>query len=108
MAPLANVRVHNVRVATTTKHPQILAHSIPGILTPNMTVLDITERHRLIILNYMVPNNTFFSGSLFAAIFPISPRAARGLRAGPFPVQALPPRSVLVEARRFYKNTNPY
>lgn len=80
----------------------------PSILTTNMIVLNITEMHWLMILNYIVPNDTFFSGSLFAAIFPISPRAARGLRAGPLPVQAFPPRSVLVEARRFYKKTNPH
>lgn len=79
----------------------------PSIFTTNMTVLNITESSEFSINAYIVPDDTFFSGSLFAAIFPISPRAARGLSAGPFPVQALPPRSVLVDARRFYKKTNP-
>ncbi|KAG7240836.1 hypothetical protein INR49_023410 [Caranx melampygus] len=39
-----------------------------------------------------------------AAMFPISPSAARGFSEGPVPEQALPPRSVLAEAKRFCRN----
>lgn len=46
---------------------------------------------------------TFFCVSLLTAMFPISPRAARGFCVGPDTEQALPPRSTLVEAKRFYR-----
>lgn len=44
---------------------------------------------------------TFFCVSLLTAMFPISPSAARGFSEGPVTEQAFPPRSVLVEAKRF-------
>lgn len=44
---------------------------------------------------------TFFCVSLLAAMFPISPSAARGFSEGPVTEQAFPPRSFLVEAKRF-------